>query len=366
MLVGAGMMARVTGMKRPAKILVLVVVAILASGLVALLVWHFTRPAKPSGELQLFGNVDLRQVDLAFNNNERIAAVLVQEGDRVRAGQVLARLDEGRLKPQVDQVAALVAAQRAVVERFHNGSRPEEVAQGRANVAAAEADAVNDKAQLDRMRTLAESSGGRAVSRQELDNARAAYDAAEAKLEVSRRALDLLLAGPRREDTAQAEAQLRADEAQLAFLRRQLADASLVAPLDAVVQSRLQEPGDMASPGKPVFTLAIVNPKWVRAYVSEPDLGRVRPGMPAFVTADSFAGRRFEGWVGFVSSVAEFTPKPVQTEELRTKLVYEVRVFVKDPSDDLRLGMPATVHLELNAPAAAATGPASTQRGVMP
>jgi HlyD family secretion protein len=101
----------------------------------------------------------------------------------------------------------------------------------------------------------------------------------------------------------------------------------------------------MASPQKPVFSLAITDPKWVRAYVSERDLGKVRPGMAAAVAVDSFPGRRFDGWVGFVSPVAEFTPKAVQTEELRTSLVYEVRVFVKDPSDELRLGMPATVYL---------------------
>ena len=101
----------------------------------------------------------------------------------------------------------------------------------------------------------------------------------------------------------------------------------------------------MASPQKPVFNLAITDPKWVRAYVSEPDLGKIHPGMIASVSVDSFPDRHFEGWVGFISPVAEFTPKAVQTEELRTSLVYEVRVFVKDPSDELRLGMPATVHL---------------------
>jgi len=348
-------------MKRPAVILVVV---LLLAGLAGFLAWHFTRPAKPADELQLYGNVDLRQVELAFNNNERVTAVLVQEGDHVRAGQVLARLDESRLKPQVEQAEAQVAAQKAIVQRFHNGSRPEEIAQGRANVAAAEADAVNAKAQMQRLRSVAESSAGRGVSKQDLDNAKAALDAAEAKLEVNRRALDLLVAGPRKEDTAQAEAQLRADEAQLALLRRQLADATLIAPLDAVVRSRLMEPGDMASPAKPVFTLAIVNPKWVRAYMSEPDLAKVRPGMAAYVSVDSFPGRRFEAWVGFVSSVAEFTPKPVQTEELRTKLVYEVRVFVKDPADDLRLGMPATVHLELSG--IPMTQPASTQPNTTP
>jgi HlyD family secretion protein len=155
------------------------------------------------------------------------------------------------------------------------------------------------------------------------------------------------LAGPRQEDILQGEAQLRASRARLQLLRRQLADADLAAPTDAIVRSRLLEPGEMASPQRPVYTLAITDPKWVRAYVSETDLGRLHPGATAAVIADSFPGRSFPGWVGFISSVAEFTPKAVQTEELRSSLVYEVRVFVKDPKDELRLGMPATVRIAL-------------------
>jgi HlyD family secretion protein len=166
-------------------------------------------------------------------------------------------------------------------------------------------------------------------------------------LAVNEKALDLTVIGPRKEDIAQNEAQLRANEAQLGLLRQQLVDAELIAPVDSVIRTRILEPGDMASPQRPVFTLAITDPKWVRAYVSEPDLGKVHSGMAATVRVDSFPNRRFDGWVGFVSPVAEFTPKTVQTEELRTSLVYEVRVFVKDPSDELRLGMPATVYLNL-------------------
>jgi HlyD family secretion protein len=99
----------------------------------------------------------------------------------------------------------------------------------------------------------------------------------------------------------------------------------------------------MSSPQRPVFSLAITDPKWIRAYVAETDLGKIHPGIAASVMVDSFPNRRFAGWIGFISPVAEFTPKAVQIEELRTSLVYEVRVFVKDPSDELRLGMPATV-----------------------
>ncbi|MFZ0552530.1 MAG: HlyD family efflux transporter periplasmic adaptor subunit, partial [Steroidobacteraceae bacterium] len=135
-----------------------------------------------------------------------------------------------------------------------------------------------------------------------------------------------------------------------ALLQQELADAQLRAPLDAVVRSRIAEPGDMASPQKTALTLAITDPKWVRAYVSETELGRVRPGMKAAVAVDSFPGRRFPGWVGFISPEAEFTPKTVQTQDLRSSLVYEIRVFVTDPGDVLRLGMPATVYLAPSKP----------------
>jgi HlyD family secretion protein len=295
-------------------------------------------------------------VALAFNNSERIAAVLVQEGDRVERGQVLARLDGSRLEPQVAQAEARVAARHHAVERLHNGSRPEEIAQARANVASAKADATNARGQYERLGTLAHNSAGRGVSQQDLDNAKAALDVAEAKLAVNQKVLDLAIVGARKEDIGQAEAELRADEAQLAFLRQALADIQLVAPIDAVVRTRLMEPGEMASPQKSVFSLAITDPKWVRAYVAEPDLGKLHTGMTASVVVDSFPDRRFEGWVGFISPVAEFTPKTVQTEELRTSLVYEVRVFVKDPSDQLHLGSPTTVHLSPNdAPPASST-----------
>ena len=323
----------------------LIVVLLTVLGAAAGLTWWVTRPEGGTRDLVLYGNVDLRQVELPFNNSGRIAAVLVQEGDRVQRGQVLSRLDTSRLEPQVAQAEAQASAQRQVVERLHHGSRPEEIAQARANVQSAKADAANARRQYERLKTLFEGSAGRAVSQEDRDNAKAALDVAEAKLAVNQKALDLAIAGPRKEEVAEAEARLRADEAQLALLRQQLADAQLVAPVDAVVRTRLLEPGEMASPQKPVFSLAIVDPKWVRAYVSEPDLGKVRPGMAASVAVDSSPGQRFDGWVGFISPVAEFTPKAVQTEELRTSLVYEVRVFVKDPSDELRLGMPATIYL---------------------
>jgi HlyD family secretion protein len=326
--------------RRIAGIVAVLFIAVAAAGAA----YWYTRPAAEARQLLLYGNVDLREVDLAFNGNERIAAVLVQEGDVVHKGELLARLDTSRLQPQFEAAKAQAAAQKAAVKRLHNGSRPEEIAQARANLASAKADAENARVIYMRQKSLLAKAS---ATQQDVDNAKAAMDVADAKVEVNQKALDLAVAGPRAEDIAQAEAQLHGNEAQLALVGQQLADAELKAPVDGIVRSRLMEPGDMASPQRPVFSLAVMDPKWVRAYVSEPDLGRVHPGMTASVTVDAFPKRSFAGWVGFISPVAEFTPKTVQTEELRSSLVYEVRVFVKDPNDDLRLGMPATITLPL-------------------
>jgi HlyD family secretion protein len=325
--------------------LILILASLVVLG--AVLWWWLSSRHQTRTELTLYGNVDLREIELPFNDSERVAAVLVEEGARVKQGQALARLDTSRLQPQVAKAQAELAAQQQAVERLQHGSRPEEIAQARANVEAAQADAINGRAQYERVRTLMQSSSGRAVSRQDFDTAKAALDTAEARLAVAQKALALSVAGPRREDVAQAQAQAQADAAQLALLQQQLQDAELRAPLDAVVRSRTVEPGEIASPQKAAFTLAITNPKWVRAYVAETDLGVVHEGLGAAITVDAFNHRSFPGWVGFISPVAEFTPKNVETAELRSSLVYEIRVFVNDPADELRLGMPATVHLPL-------------------
>jgi len=157
--------------------------------------WWWSRGNDTPSPLVLFGNVDLRQVALPFNNSERIAEVLVEEGDHVQRGQVLARLDVSRLKPQVDQAEAQAAAQRAVVERLRNGSRPEEIAQARANLESAKADAFNLRRQFERKKALVVTL---AAAQQDVDIAKAAADVADAKVLVNEKALDLSMLGPRR------------------------------------------------------------------------------------------------------------------------------------------------------------------------
>jgi len=323
-----------------------VAIAVGALVLAAVGVYWFVNRDSHSDLILLHGNVDLRQVDLPFKDSERIVAVLVEEGSKVKVGQVLARLDISRLEPRVRRAEAQVAAQTELLRKLRNGARREEIAQARAALAAAEAEAANARSQIDRMQSISDASKGRAVSTTDMEATATQARMTEARANSSREALALLIAGTRKEDIDQAQAQLDAAEADLALLRQQLKDAELVSPTDGVIRNRLMEPGELAAPQRPVFSIAITHPKWVRGYVSEPDLGRINTGMRASVHIDSDPGQPLEGKVGFISSTAEFTPKTVQTEELRTSLVYEVRVFVEDPNDRLRLGMPATVTVD--------------------
>lgn len=307
--------------------------------------WYASRPAPAGGDLVLFGNVDVRQVSLAFNASERIASLAVQEGDYVRAGQVVGKLDTTTLELRIAESRAQANALEQTLARLRAGNRPQEVGQARAQTAEAQAEADVAAKTLVRLQGLTQGPTGRAVSLQDVDNAAARSKAAQARLEGARKAQELVQAGARKEDVAQAEAQLEAARAQTAVLAQQLKDAELRAPIAAVVRARLMEAGDMASPQRPVYTLAITDPKWVRAYVRETELGLVKPGMTARIAIDSLPGQAIAGKVGYISSVAEFTPKTVQTEDLRTSLVYEVRVLADDKDDRLRLGMPATVRI---------------------
>ena len=325
-------------------LVILILFAVVGAGL-----WvHLLQDQKEhKNELVLYGNVDIRQVDLAFNASERIADIMVQEGEPVKKGQLLAGLETVRLQHDVDRATSQVAAQRDEIAKLEAGTRVEEIRRARAEVEAARAQADDLERTYRRLRPLSEKN---LIAPEQIDQARAKADAAQAQLQATVQELKLALAGPRKEDIAAARSQLKALEAELALAGQKLADASLSAPSDGIIQNRILEPGDMASPLKAVFTLALIDPVWVRSYVSETNLGKLFPGMAVQVVTDSFPDKTYPAWIGYISPMAEFTPKTVETTELRTRLVYQVRVYVCNPRNELRLGMPATVIIPLDQP----------------
>ena len=276
-------------------------------------------------ELVLQGNVDVREVSLAFRQSDRILEMLAEEGDRVQKGQVLARLDTQELKLQLQRLNAEIAAQQSTVDKLHNGTRPEEIRQAEGNLRQAQAAAEHAAGVYQRKRDIYTSIAG--ISQQELDNAYHDMEAKQATMSVAEAALQEAKAGPRQEDIAGAEAGLQALRNEQLRYTYLLSQYELQAPDDGVIRSRLLEAGDMASPSKPVFKLSLPGKKWVRAYVPETELGRVYEGQQARVYIDSLPGKAIGGQVGYISGTAEFTPKNVQTEELRTSLVYYINLL---------------------------------------
>lgn len=327
------------------KLACLLVVLLVAAAGGAWWWWQTHVETTAADRLTLYGNVDIRQVDLAFNGSERITRMLVQEGDVVKKGQLLATLATQRLAARAAQAEAQVAAQSQMVARMEAGTRVEEINRARAEVEVAKAQERVAQRSFRRIRDLVRKN---LASQQQADDAEAAADSAAARVKATEAALTLALAGPRKEDIAAAKSTLKAREAELVLARRELADASLYAPSPGVIRNRILEPGDMASPQKPVYSLALTDPMWVRAFVDEPDLGKIRLAMSARVSTDSFPDKTYRGWIGYISPTAEFTPKSVQTVEVRTSLVYQVRVYVCNPENELRLGMPVTVTIALD------------------
>lgn len=292
------------------------------------------------GVLTLYGNIDLREVQLAFQDGGRLVRIPVDEGTKVEPGQVVAEIDSVRFQLDIDRLSGELDAQTEVVARLRQGSRPQEIERAKANLEAAAANLKEADLQLKRKISLRETNR---ISQQEIDSATARRQTMQAGHKAAAEELALIVEGPRKEDIAAAEANLQALHAAKAMAEQRLADTKLLAPARGFIRNRILEPGAMAGAGSPVVTLALIDPLWVRAYISEPDLGRVREGMRAEIQTDTMPGKIYQGWIGFISSTAEFTPKTVETTELRTKLVYRTRVFLCDPQNELRLGMPVTV-----------------------
>lgn len=240
--------------------------------------------------ITLYGNVDVRQVDLGFRVFGRVTQLMFEEGDWVTTGTLLALMEK---KPYID-----------------------EVTQAEASIASIEASLENEQKMLKRRFELIDS---KSISQEDLDTVFANYRVFQANLEQAK--------------------------ASLAIAQKNLQDTEVYAPTEGTILTRIREPGSVVSAGEPVYTLSVASPVWIRAFIAEPDLGRVYPGMRADIYTDTPGGKVYKGAVGFISPVSEFTPKTVETTQLRTDLVYRIRVYADNPDLGLRQGMPVTIKL---------------------
>ncbi len=307
---------------------------------VAVLGWWLLAPG---GETRtLYGDVEIRQVDLAFNAEGRVMQMPSQEGDKVKAGQLLATLDDATYANALALSEARRDAAKAQLDLLLAGSRYEDIDHARAALASAQAQLAHAKVSYTRQQVLV---GRGATPQQTLDDARMALDSAQAQVDGAQAQLTELINGPRKQEIDAARAQYQEAEAQVALAQTEEGHTKLYSPVDGVVMTRVIEPGTVVLPSNTVYSIANTAETWVRAFAPETMLGRVAPGTKVTITGDTPGSKTYHGVIGYVSPMAEFTPKTVETPDLRTQLVYRFRVRVTDADDGLRQGMPVTVTL---------------------
>ncbi|MBS0271368.1 MAG: secretion protein HlyD [Proteobacteria bacterium] len=292
--------------------------------------------------LTLYGNVDIRQVDLGFRISGRLAKMIPEEGDEVKTGDLLAILDKAPYEAAFAAAKAQLSQAEANLAKLKHGNRPQEIEEARANVREREASFTN--AELIFKRESEQIKIG-ASSQQAYDNALSLKLESEAQLKSAKETLSLAEEGFRAEDIAAGQAAMETAKAQLESAQINLKDTEIYSPSDGVILTRVREPGSIIAPQSIVYTLSLHKPVWIRAYIAEPNLGHIKPGMEALVTTDTYPDSPLKGQIGFISPQAEFTPKTVETPELRTDLVYRLRILVHDPKGQLRQGMPVTVNI---------------------
>jgi HlyD family secretion protein len=312
--------------------------------IIALVGWLLLRDkGDQGGHISASGTIEGTEADLGFQLGGRVATISPREGDRVAAGTVLARLEQSELDARRAAAVAQAEGARALLSELERGARPGEVRQTQSSVSAAQQQMEESEAALVRARKLYE---GGAVSREALDQATTANAVARAQYQQAREQLSIMNEGPRVERIQAQRAALRQAEAFIAQVQASVDNAVIRAPFSGVVTVRHREPGESTAPGAPVLTVMNTEDRWVRIYVREDQVGRVAIGQQARITSDSHPGKTFNGRVTFIANEAEFTPRNVQTDEERVKLVYAVKVtIVGDTGLELKPGVPADVVL---------------------
>ncbi len=296
------------------------------------------------GSLLVSGNVEVTEVNLGFKSPGRVVELLAEEGQKVNKGDRLAVLDSAEVRGYVSQNRALLNEAMIRLDELKAGARPQEFQQADAGLKQAEAELSKAKKDFERAESL---SRQEVISAQQMDSAKRAYDVAISQHKKATEALSLVKEGPRKEAIKAAEQRVRQAEAVVRISEERQKDTIIYAPASGVILRKNIEAGEMVSAGMPVYTIGDLENPWIRVYVKEDKLGLVRLGQKAEIKTDSYKDKTYEGVVTYISSEAEFTPKNVQTQEERVKLVFGMKVSVKNINDELKPGMPADVRIML-------------------
>ncbi len=385
---------------------IILILIILAAAAAVYAYWGFGK--KPGDRILVSGNIELNEVNIAFKTGGKLVERDADEGDPVKKGQVLARLDRDQLLAQreaqnaalqsaqaqlaqaqtavdwqkatltadLEQRRADLAATEARLQELQHGSRPQELQDARAAVEAAQSEFDRAQRDWDRAQTLHKNDD---ISTSQYDQYRSRWQSSDAALKQAKERLALVEAGPRSEvveaqsaqvqrarasikvgeanslelkrreqEIATRRAEIERAKATLALIDSQLADTVAASPVDGVVLVKAADPGEVLAAGSTVLTVGDIDHPWLRGYVNETDLGKVKIGSRVRVTTDSYPGKVYNGRISFISSEAEFTPKQIQTEQERVKLVYRVKIEVENPNRELKSNMPADAEIELN------------------
>jgi HlyD family secretion protein len=317
------------------NVLIAILLALAAAAAIFML---FRHSENKDGQIRVSGTFEVTSVELSFKVGGRLQQRLLNEGDTVSAGQTVARLEDGELRDERSIRAADKRAAMSGLADIQAGNRREEITQGEAALVRIKADADRLAKDAARMEQLYQRE---VIALKELEAARAARDASAAAVREAEDRLKLLRIGPRPEAVKERLARTEAADAALSIAETRLSQSILDSPLSGVVLAKHAEPGEMLAAGAPVLTVGKMDEVWLRAYIPENELGRIKVGQQAHITTDTWPGRRFEGRVSFISPQAEFTPKNVQTEKERVKLVYRIKITLPNPKMELKPGMPA-------------------------
>ncbi len=317
---------------------IIIPVVVVAAAVIAGFFYFKDHHPSEMNHIRVSGNIEITNVEVSFKIPGRVVERPVAEGQMITAGQLVARMDDKDLKVEVDQRRAQVASVQAILRELKDGSRPEEIAQAEAALERAQAEGSRARIEYERQKRLYDRE---VISTREFDQAKTALETAEARTREAKEFFTLVRKGPRQEKIDQARANLEQAKQALELAQTRLNYATLLSPLSGTVLSENVQAGEYVSPGTPIVTLGELNRVYLRAYINETDLGRVKLGQRVKITTDTYPGKTYEGTISFIAPQAEFTPKNIQTQKERVKLVYRIKVDVPNPTMELKPGMPA-------------------------